>query len=77
MGHIDQDAPAANSVASSVIELVCCLCNGLASGGGILVGNALGAGDLEKGKLFWGNRADDLVYQIIFDTSWDAVTIHK
>ena len=52
MGHIDQDAPAANSVASSVIELVCCMCNGLASGGGILVGNALGAGQLEKGKLY-------------------------
>ena len=52
MGHIDQDAPAANSVASSVIELVCCLCNGLASGGGILVGNELGAGHLEKGKLY-------------------------
>ncbi len=52
MGHIDQDAPAANSVASSVIELVCCLCNGLASGGGILVGNALGAGDLERGKRY-------------------------
>ncbi len=52
MGHIDQDAPAANSVASSVIELVCCLCNGLASGGGILVGNLLGAGNLKKGKLY-------------------------
>lgn len=52
MGHIDQDAPAANSVASSVIELVCCLCNGLASGGGIIVGNMLGAGNLEKGKLY-------------------------
>lgn len=52
MGHIDQDAPAANSVASSVIELVCCMCNGLASGGGILVGNELGAGQLEKGKLY-------------------------
>lgn len=52
MGHIDQDAPAANSVASSVIELVCCMCNGLATGGGILVGNALGAGNLEKGKLY-------------------------
>ena len=52
MGHIDQDAPAANSVASSVMELVCCMCNGLASGGGILVGNALGAGELEKGRLY-------------------------
>ena len=52
MGHIDQDAPAANSVASSVMELVCCMSNGLASGGGILVGNCLGAGDLERGKLY-------------------------
>lgn len=52
MGHIDQDAPAANSVASSVIELVCCACNGLASGGGILVGNSLGAGKLAEGKLY-------------------------
>lgn len=56
MGHIDQDAPAANSVASSVMELLCCMCNGLASGGGILVGNALGAGDTERGKLY-GTRA--------------------
>ena len=61
MGHIDQDAPAANSIASSVIELVCCLCNGLASGGGILVGNALGSGDLEKGKLY-GTRLVRLSY---------------
>lgn len=52
MGHIDQDAPAANSVASSVMELVCCMCNGLASGGGILVGNCLGARDLKRGKLY-------------------------
>lgn len=50
MGHIDQNAPAANSVSGSVIELVCCACNGLASGGGILVGNALGAGELARGK---------------------------
>ena len=35
------------------------------------------AANIEKGKLFWGNRADDLVYQIIFNASWDAVTIHK
>ena len=35
------------------------------------------AANLEKGKLFWGNRADDVVYQILFDASWDAVIIHK
>jgi len=63
MGHIDQDAPAANSVASSVIELVCSMCVGLATGGGILVGNALGAGDLEKGKLY-GIRVVKLGYML-------------
>ena len=68
MGHIDQDAPAANSVASSVIELVCCLCNGLASGGGILVGNALGAGNLEKGKLY-GTRLVRMSYFVGIGTS--------
>lgn len=68
MGHIDQDAPAANSVASSVIELVCCLCNGLANGGGILVGNALGAGDLEKGKLY-GTRLVRMSFFVGIGTS--------
>ena len=34
---------------------MCCLCNGLANGGGILVGNELGAGQLEKGKKY-GDR---------------------
>ena len=39
-------------------DLICCLCNGLANGGGIIVGHELGAGNLDKGKeygdrLFW------------------------
>ena len=68
MGHIDQDAPAANSIASSVIELVCCLCNGLASGGGILVGNELGAGHLERGRLY-GQRLVRLSYPVGLATS--------
>lgn len=55
MGHLGADAAASNSIASVVRDLVCCLCNGLASGGGILVGNELGAGKLEKGKLY-GDR---------------------
>lgn len=68
MGHIDRDAPAANSVASSVIELLCCLCNGLASGGGILVGNALGAGDLETGRLY-GTRMVKISFAVGILTS--------
>lgn len=55
MGHMGTDAAAANSIASVVRDLICCLCNGLASGGGILVGNELGAGNLERGKLY-GDR---------------------
>lgn len=55
MGHLGADAAASNSIASVVRDLVCCLCNGLASGGGILVGNELGAGKLERGKLY-GDR---------------------
>ena len=74
MGHIDQDAPAANSVASSVIELVCCLCNGLANGGGILVGNCLGAGDLERGKLY-GTRLVKMSYAVGAATSLFMVAI--
>jgi len=55
MGHLGTDAAAANSVASVVRDLVCCLCNGIASGGGILVGNELGAGKLDTGKKY-GDR---------------------
>lgn len=55
MGHMGADAAAANSAASVVRDLICCLCNGLSAGGGIMVGNELGAGELEKGKLY-GDR---------------------
>lgn len=50
MGHMGKDATAANAVAAVVRDLMCCLCNGISSAGGILVGNELGKGDLEKGK---------------------------
>ena len=52
MGHMGTDAAAANSVAAVVRDLLCCLCNGLGNGGGILVGNELGAGRLKTGKLY-------------------------
>ncbi|MBR1571792.1 MAG: polysaccharide biosynthesis C-terminal domain-containing protein [Lachnospiraceae bacterium] len=50
MGHMGQDATAANSIAAVVRDLVCCMCDGIAMGGGILVGNELGAGRLDAGK---------------------------
>ncbi len=52
MGHMGQDAAAANAVAAVVRDLVCCFCNGIAGGAGILIGNELGAGNLETGKRY-------------------------
>lgn len=61
MGHLGTDAAAANSVAAVVRDLICCMCNGLATGGGIIVGNELGAGNLERGKLY-GDRVFVLAF---------------
>ncbi len=55
MGHMGTDAVAANSIANIVKNLVACLCLGLGSGGGILLGNELGAGKLEIAKMY-GDR---------------------
>lgn len=52
MGHLGEDAAAANSVTAVIRDLVCAANDGLANGGGILVGNELGAGNLDKGKLY-------------------------
>lgn len=68
MGHMGKDAAAANSITSVVRDLLCCLCNGLASGGGILVGNSLGAGKLEEGKRY-GIKLMKLAFVLGFATT--------
>ena len=50
--HLGADAAAAMSIAAVVRDLICCLCNGIASGGSILLGNELGAGNMERGKQY-------------------------
>ncbi len=65
MGHLGSDAAAANSVAAVVRDLFCCMCNGISSAGGIMVGNELGAGKLEKGKDY-GIRLAKISYVIGF-----------
>ena len=65
MGHMGQDAAAANAVAAVVRDLMCCLCNGIAVGAGILIGNELGAGNLERGRRY-GDRAMILSFLIGF-----------
>ncbi len=54
MGHLGTDAVAANSIANIVKNLVACFGLGLGSGGGIIVGNELGAGRLENARKYGG-----------------------
>lgn len=55
MGHLGSDAVAANSVANIVKNIIACVCLGLGTGSGIMVGNELGHGDMERAKLY-GDR---------------------
>lgn len=50
MGHLGTEATAANSICAIIRDLISCLCVGLASGGGIIIGHELGAGQTERGK---------------------------
>ena len=68
IGHMGSDAAAANSVAAVVRDLICCVCNGIGSAAGIMVGNALGAGDLEKGKAY-GIRLKNISWVIGFGST--------
>ena len=68
MGHMGTDAAAANSVAAVVRDLICCVCNGVGSAAGIMVGNELGAGNLEKGKAY-GIKLKNISYVIGFGST--------
>lgn len=52
MGHLGSDAVAANAIAGIAKNVVICFCQGLGSGGGILIGNALGAGRLAEARKY-------------------------
>ena len=54
LGRLGSDAVAANSIAMTMKNLVNCFCMGLACGGAILVGNELGANNLETAKKYGG-----------------------
>ena len=53
-GHMGPDVAAAGSMASMVRDLMLCTCTGPSAAAGILVGNALGAGDLARGREYGG-----------------------
>jgi len=68
VGHMGSDAAAANSVASVVRDLICCVCNGIGSAAGIMVGNELGAGHLDTGKEY-GIRLRNISWVIGFGST--------
>lgn len=55
MGHLGSDAVAANSVANILKNIIACVCNGIGIGAGIIVGNELGKGEMERATEY-GNR---------------------
>ena len=65
IGHMGTDAAAANAVAAVVRDLICCVCNGVGSAAGIMVGNELGSGNLERGKAY-GIKLKNMSYGIGF-----------
>lgn len=52
MGHLGNDAVAANSVANIVKNIIACVCLGIGAGSGILIGNELGGGNLDTAKKY-------------------------
>ena len=52
IGHLGSDAVAANSISSIAKSIASCVIRGLSGGAGILIGNVLGAGELEKAKAY-------------------------
>ena len=52
MGHLGSDATAAASIASVAQSLVVCICHGIGSGAGIMVGKLLGQGMFDQAKAY-------------------------
>lgn len=50
MGHMGSDAAAANSIANIIKNLSICVCQGVASASGIMIGSLLGQGLIEKAR---------------------------
>lgn len=52
MGHLGSDATAASSITSVALEIVTCVCKGISTGAGIMVGKLLGQDLFHKAKAY-------------------------
>jgi hypothetical protein len=48
MGHMGKDAAAANAIAAVVRDLCCCVCNGVAFGSSVIIGNEMITGYVQE-----------------------------
>lgn len=55
LGHMGADAVAANSLTGITRNLMACVAHGFSGGTGVMIGNILGAGEIDKAKAY-GNR---------------------
>lgn len=53
-GTYGSDAVAANSITTIAKNMLSCLIRGVSGGAGVLIGNLLGAGELDKAKVYGG-----------------------
>lgn len=67
LGHMGGDAVAANSIVSIARNLISCVIRGIGAGAGIMVGNILGANQLDKAK-HYGARLTKLAAVVGFVT---------
>lgn len=63
MGHLGSDATAASSIANIAHELVTCVCKGIASGAGIMVGKLLGQSLFDEAKAY-GRRFSHISFVV-------------
>ncbi len=67
MGHLGQDAAAANSVAAVVRDLTCCMCNGIAGAAGVILGNELGQNHMDTARIY-GTKLMKISFLVGFAT---------
>lgn len=65
MGRLGPDVAAARSVAYVIRDMMCCTSVGTSAAAGIMVGNALGAGNLDEGRAI-GEKLLDISFVIGF-----------
>lgn len=72
LGHLGTDAVAANSLVIVVRNIGTVFCFGIASAGGILLGNVMGQGDLERSKRYASKTLKMTVIAGVFRAGCDT-----